>query len=659
MHFPKTRSGSDQPTSGEYQRLQNVKNSQVLGKVLSMERVFEWYIFPLHLILAIIFAMTTLFCLDGKTFRTDDGDEIDLVRHSRQHGELYQSDITTLISVGLVLVRWATASCAVLAAQRCMFILLEQHGMTFTSINRLFSFGIAPFGRKMYQICYGVVVILLLPAQWSAPLASGAVSWIPHRTFRPADFSITMPVPGLSRESDWFNKYKLNRDTIKQRAQGNAVLYGFPASFYNSSLDYPASSRRRVDLPANSTEKGHELQALPEGTKIRNATLPYFRITNITWIDYEDRFDQFFNESRSLGSFTNVDPKSQPLNILARFIPSETAILDWDLRVQIGDLDTWPEPAIINKTYTMGLLVNRRENEPKIGNCSSESYTYGKLPDKKQRRDGIWNTVADHVAENCYMFANITVLAGVTECRKCSLAPGGIMQQKQDFHSTEVRPDPLVDLAFRIQPEIMFALTDMNAMNGRTWDNLDGHVAGSWSAAFQASWNALNDYFEVNQAETTIELPVTSVQARVSSTRIYAWIAMQLLLSVSGALLALLQSRCEGKTVGCFVSTCLLTDPTEVYKDPAADKQCQLEEDYSEIPAVGILYGSKGSSNSGYRVLQRRSLQVRNSAGTEYTGEESTASHVSQRKRSGSGEEFEMSPYSGERNQPSSQTQML
>lgn len=415
-----------------------------------MERVFEWYIFPLHLVLTFIFAMTTLFYLDGKTFRTDNGDEIDLVRHSRQHGELYQSDITTLISVGLVLVRWATASCAVLAAQRCMFILLEQHGMTFTSINRLFSFGIAPFGRKMYQICCGGVIILLLPAQWSAPLASGAVSWIPYRTFRPADFSITMPVPGLSRESDWFNNYKLNRDTVKQRAQGNAVLYGFPASFYNSSLDYPASSRRRVDLPANSTEKGHELQALPEGTKIRNATLPYFRITNITWIDYEDRFDQFFNESRSLGSFTNVDPKSQPLNILARFIPSEAAILDWDLRVQIGDLDTWPEPAIINKTYTMGLLVNRRENEPKIGNCSSESYTYGKLPDKKQRRDGIWNMIADHVAENCYLFANITVLAGVTECRQCSLAPGGIMQQKQDFHTTKVRPDPLVDLAFRI-----------------------------------------------------------------------------------------------------------------------------------------------------------------------------------------------------------------
>lgn len=624
-----------------------------------MERVFEWYIFPLHLILAVIFAITTLFCLDGKTFRTDDGDEIDLVRLSRQHGELYQSDITTLISVGLVLVRWATASCAVLVAQRCMFILLEQHGMTFTSINRLFSFGIAPFGRKMYQICCGIIVILILPAQWSAPLASGAVSWIPHDTFRPANFNITMPVPGLSRGSGWFNAYKLNRDTVKQRAQGNAVLYGFPASFYNSNLNFSTSSRRRVNLPANFSANGHELQALPEGTKIRNATLPYFRITNITWIDYEDRFDQFFNASRSLGSFTDIDPKSQPLNILTRYIASETAILDWNLRVEKGDLDTWPEPAIINKTYTMGLLANRRESETANGNCSSESYTYGKLPDKIQRRDGIPNVNSDTFAENCYLLANITVLAGVTECRQCSLAPGGIMQQDQDFHTTKVRPDPLVDLAFRIQPEIMLALTDMNVMNGRSWNNLDGHVAGSWSAAFQASWNALNDYFEVDQAETTIELPVTSVKARVSSTRIYAWMAMQLLLSVSGVLLALLQSRCEGKAVGCFVSTCLLTDPTEVYKDPGADNEHQLEENYSNIPAVGILYGSSSSSDSGYRVLQRKCHQARNSTSTESMGGESTATHVDQMTRSHSAEELELSPYSGERNQPSSRTQML
>lgn len=292
-------------------------------------------------------------------------------------------------------------------------------------------------------------------------------------------------------------------------------------------------------------------------------------------------------------------------------------------------------------------------------NCSSESYTYGKLPDKKQRRDGIWNTIADHVAENCYLFANITVLAGVTECRRCSLAPGGIMQQEQDFHTTKVRPDPLVDLAFRIQPEIMFALTDMNAMNGRTWDNLDGHVAGSWSAAFQASWNTLNDYFEVDQEETTIELPVTSVQARVSSNRIYAWMAMQLLLSVSGVLLAFVQSRCEGKPVGCFFSTCLLTDPTEVYQDPGADKKSQLEEDYNDIPAVGILYGSNGSSNSGYRVLQRKSLQARGSTSTESMWEEGSVTHISQRTRSESAEEFEMSPYSVEQDRPSSRTHIL
>ncbi|KAF9636427.1 hypothetical protein BFW01_g7323 [Lasiodiplodia theobromae] len=468
-----------------------------------------------------------------------------------------------------------------------------------------------------------------------------------------------MPIPGPSRESGWFNHYKLNRDTVKQRAQGNAVLYGFPASFYNSSLDFPASSRRRVDLPANFSTNGHELQVLPEGTKIRNATLPYFRITNITWIDYEEKFDQFFNTSRSLGSFTDVDPKSQPLNILARLTPSETAILDWSLRVKVGDLDSWPEPAIINKTYTIGLLVNRWENETVDGSCSSVSYTYGKLPEKIQRRDGIPNRIADNIAENCYMFANITVLAGVTACHRCSLAPGGIVQQDQYFHSTEVRPDPLVDLAFRIQPEIMFALTDMNAMNGRTWGNLDGHVAGSWSAAFQASWNALNDYFKVDQAETTIELPVTSVKARVSSSRIYAWMVMQLLLSVSGALLALLQSCCEGRTVGCFVSTCLLTDPTEVYKDPGADKQCQLKEDYSNMPAVRILYGSTNSSTSGYRVLQRKSLQARNSNNTESPGEESTATHVSQWTRSDSVEEFEMSPYSVEQDRPSSRTHML
>ncbi|OJD32616.1 udp-3-o-(3-hydroxymyristoyl) glucosamine n-acyltransferase [Diplodia corticola] len=392
--------------------------------------------------------------------------------------------------------------------------------MTFQSVDRLLSLGLVPLGRTWHQISCVCVLMLLFPAQWSTPLASGAISWLPALNLQPSNITASLPVAGFGPPLVWFNLYGEARETVKQRAQGVAVTLNYPSSFYRPVDGSATPSRRRVDSLRQELQDGNaDSQQIPLESRISNATLPYFRMESIEWLDDQPAFHDFFNSSRSLGSFTNLE--SSPYNVLMYGIRTETAILDWNLRLNLGDLPTWPSPTTINATYTLAVMVSRRENQPEEGTCLSVSPTYGHLPPKQQFRLTFYNEKTGIRDENCYMFANVTVAAGVVHGQQCPLVSSGVIEHRAaDASAVDIHPHPLVAPAFRILPEILFGLAEMNATNGPTWDNLSGHVVGSWSLAFQATWNALNDWCETGAAAAAVRVPVPSVRAQVARERI-------------------------------------------------------------------------------------------------------------------------------------------
>lgn len=69
------------------------------------------------------------------------------------------------------------------------------------------------------------------------------------------------------------------------------------------------------------------------------------------------------------------------------------------------------------------------------------------------------------------------------------------------------------------------------------------------SVAYQASWNSLSNMWQASLLPTKISTPYSVLIARVTTWRVCAWLGLNLVLTISGLLLAVLQKNCQNKTV--------------------------------------------------------------------------------------------------------------
>src|ERR1035438_6115463 len=87
-------------------------------------KVCAWWLLPVHSLAVIILTSLMLYVVNGPSFLLDSSSSFD---HPRIM--LYQSDITALVSLALVILRLLAAAWFSLTAWRKMFIILEKRGM--------------------------------------------------------------------------------------------------------------------------------------------------------------------------------------------------------------------------------------------------------------------------------------------------------------------------------------------------------------------------------------------------------------------------------------------------------------------------------------------------------------------------------------------------
>ena len=111
-------------------------------------------------------------------------------------------------------------------------------------------------------------------------------------------------------------------------------------------------------------------------------------------------------------------------------------------------------------------------------------------------------------------------------------------------------PDPLVENAVSMIPEVLFFMKVSNSSQAPSWQNLDGYTRGMISVAYQASWNSLTNAWQASpMAVTEISTPYSILVAQVTTWRALTWFGSNAFLTVSGLLLAVLQRKCRNKTV--------------------------------------------------------------------------------------------------------------
>lgn len=506
-----------------------------------------WYLFLIHLgTCTLLFAIISQ-RIDDHTFKT--GSPPSLLT-----SDLYQTQVTGLISLALVIVRLLACSCSALLVWRTIFILLDKRVITLTELVHLanYQFPIIPRGGSKFQLlwsCWAMaVVILLWPPGFAAPLANSSVAWIP--SIRLSNTPTSGSVMAVDKFGRWGGLlYKDNRATTVINAASMAAkdpVYAFDSNQLPLRRYFSSSQK----ITANSTI---------------SLTLPYFDV-HLRWIDAASD-----NRSRHV-----YDPHYSDVADLGNPIK-------WDGIVTVIRNDEWvPEEAVPKaaKTFSGTKLISIKASAlhydellpdgsfPQINfSCPTSSPFFGKLPEVGQQTNP-WFINNVWTVNDCYLIAEASITAGLYNGTDCTVSPIGA----GDYMATcIVTPNPraveddwLSGLALDFMSETMKNIAMLNFTQQWMHNNLDNYTTGVMTLAYHAAWSSLMKRFGNANEATTTRMAESVVRATVDRSRMCIWFAMSAMLTTSALLVAVAQNPSITKTVRDTALAALAMDLTQV-----------------------------------------------------------------------------------------------
>lgn len=552
--------------------------------------IIAWYLLPLHLFVSVTFAYTMMFVLDNKIFAIRSNPNLNA---PHQKG-LYQSQVTTLVSVSLVCIRIIAGAWSSLSVWRCCFILLEKSGLTLQQLSSTIAFNIPTSafasaskgkGQRNRGATWIVFMIcaLLLPSQFAAPIASGSISWIPDIEMSPVATTLNnISVAGPGYPWDWYQEGAAQRNTLVLR-----------------SAAYASSVQINPNRPSLMTWRGvPSLRDAAVNTIIGNITVPYFDIQGWEWVqhlsDLPDGMEDIVTGEGSL-NISSVNNPIQPA------IEGNAVILKKDpwqqqtYRATNNGLSfSYPDPKIVSTQQYAAVLVQRIPGYK----CQSTSNTFGDLPVPPSGQL-IINYTNAHC--NCYMFARFNLIAGSAVCQGCNVSSLSTVSPSQNPTSNlTVSPDKLVMEIISMMPEVMYTIASMNATETSQFGNIDQWTQALLVDAYSATWTVMSQNF----ADPSLSLssqqnaPVQVVRASILRWRMWLWLGLNGLVTVSGLVLIALQANCKRKPVVDTVLAAVMLDPQMVLKEDRTGL-CNASRLAGVDESVGVLKLARFEDGSG------------------------------------------------------------
>lgn len=455
---------------------------------------------------------------------------------------LLQSDITTFISSSLASLRLITAAWLGPLCWRCAFILMENAGLRPNQLYRMIAYGFPSLPRRTRQDIGSFIWLILaivLPTHVIAPVLTGSITWTPHNQpmGRPSNTLIHVSGGLVGGDAWWqWNNYLPRRERTCMQAAGLAnIAWGRDSQNSFAVLKRTLPSVARLEV--NST--------------IANVTLPYFSVTKIEWVkDPEGTLapDQLSFEkacSKVLLYPGSECPLRQNISTVS-LGPDEPAI--WTNR-------SFPSPSVVSETRLMRYYASWRASltedcPPLVDDSSRITTTYGS-------------------ADICWSFAWVTYTAGVGVCTRCRLSSYATAQNDE---AITVREDDLTKEALVMMPTVVSMMILIGA--GPPYrGNLDEHVIALLSRSYAASWTALTDFMgEWGSLYTSYSAALPSSQAMVNPVRVYIWLGVQLLVTISGILFLFVQARTGGSMIGDMTLAAFYLDSSNVYQSGNYDQ---------------------------------------------------------------------------------------
>lgn len=201
------------------------------------------------------------------------------------------------------------------------------------------------------------------------------------------------------------------------------------------------------------------------------------------------------------------------------------------------DPATTDQPPPANKfsgTMTVALMLARRHYGDDYTDppCSKLPNTkFGDISALPYVLETARSTAAD---ENCFLLGKIDFSAGVTKSRRATYIGSRVVEDVTPIQDVVYEANPWVQEAIWLLPDLLTMLAVSNVSQLPTFNNIDNYVSGIVRQGYLGAWDMLSHSFD-KEGPLYNGFPADArLVADVSFARVFAWLAVCLLMTVSG-----------------------------------------------------------------------------------------------------------------------------
>lgn len=441
------------------------------------------------------------------------------------------NDVTTLVSAGLVIIKYIVTCWSIIAVWRCVYILTQntKSGLSPQQLSFMAKYKLPSWLGPSFSESKGVknwtiaaILLLLLPQSFTASLLFDAIDWTPSSV----PIGTTVPVnstnPDAAFDLEWY-QYTESKTYYQVRKSNFKTVVGISSLAWS---DFSTTSANGTSLTKNGCRHVVNDDGLSINSTLSHFIVPCVQIHNISW----EMSDDYISRTVSNGIFASsslVDDNPQQYTT-----PGQAVLFDPDKGWNDSQAGfTPPDSTLFSGTLRLGLLIAHQYADP---SCTSL------LPNSFEDVNAIPYYKLDWAESTCYLVANVTLTAGVTTSTLSTYLSPRVIEDQTPIDKVVFEPNTWVQEFLWLLPDLMTMMAVMNSIQLPTWNNLDLYAENLIRRSYLAAWGALHARFELNGAISLATPHELRNQATVSYPRVFSWLGISFMMTAGGILLLLL-----------------------------------------------------------------------------------------------------------------------
>ena len=514
------------------------KYSPALTILLHSIIFYKYRPFVVHFALTVLVSITCLRFLDGRTFnvnsRRPQYREVDGSLSHVASYTLLQSDITTAVSLAATMTRVAGGWWATGYIWRCIFVSMERGGISTKGVSRAISSSLPVLchsTRKSNMVIIYTTLFATFSIDYFSAALTGSFIWEAADTRIPARIPLTGITNGTGQ-----NEYLSVHDAAASFGppdwQRQIVAMGFAYAMVAWGIFQSDSVLNGTEPPITFRRVINGAQYIPTNSTLTKIIMPYFATDAFEWV--RDPAQVLTDEQISFLTPVTYDGYNP-------FVTDATGGLLPDREWGLGP-DSIPASGNlimpVSESRLFAFLIYFEPYEVGWSDSCPQNYTI----DPGSQINLFTIAHLENTSIPCFAIAKVWYRAGVISSPNCQVISPSVVEAQPPF---SLLGDHFTSDALGMTPFLGTQLLLSNITNPLNFGTRRNLAIELTSRAYQAAWAAISDLFSLHLDNTTVQIALPILRAKVIHWRVYLWVVLHVWVLALGLLFTYVQSYCD------------------------------------------------------------------------------------------------------------------